>query len=126
MGFAEVHSTPLMESGETMAIDYLHAPLGDLARVIPGATKVFHDYRLDFCCNGHQTLAEATRRKKIDPQRVIDSLHVLTRETREETDWSTASAAELINHILTRYHARHPGAATGTDPAGAARGAGFT
>lgn len=90
-----------------MAIDYLHAPLGDLARVIPGATKVFHDYRLDFCCNGHQTLAEATRRKKIDPQRVIDSLHVLTRETREETDWSTASAAELIDHILTRYHARH-------------------
>jgi regulator of cell morphogenesis and NO signaling len=90
-----------------MSIDYLNSPLGDLARSIPGATKVFHDFRLDFCCNGHKTLAEAAKRKKINPQQVIDSLHVLTCDADDEQDWTAASPAELIDHILQRYHARH-------------------
>ncbi len=90
-----------------MSLDYLNAPLGDLARSIPGATRVFHEFRLDFCCNGHRTLAEAAKRKHIDPQQVIDSLHVLTGEAGDDRDWSQATAAELIDHILRRFHARH-------------------
>ncbi len=90
-----------------MSYDYLNTPLGDLARSIPGATKVFHDHRLDFCCNGHKTLAEAARKKNLDPQKVIDSLHVLVAEGDDRDDWSNASSAELIDHILVRFHARH-------------------
>lgn len=90
-----------------MSIDFLNSALGDLARSIPGATKVFHDYRLDFCCNGHRTLAEAAKQKNIDPQRVVDSLHVLTSEAADGRDWTQAPAAELIDHILRRFHARH-------------------
>ena len=33
--------------------------LGQLARSIPGATQVFHEYQLDFCCGGKKSLAEA-------------------------------------------------------------------
>ena len=81
-----------------MTIDYLNSSLGELARIIPGATRVFHDFRLDFCCGGHHSLAEAARRKHLDPQRVIDSLHVLTAEPSETRDWASAPAAELIDH----------------------------
>ncbi|UAW99362.1 iron-sulfur cluster repair protein YtfE [Halopseudomonas nanhaiensis] len=90
-----------------MPIDYLHSPLGDLARDIPGATRVFHDFRLDFCCNGHRTLAEAARLKHLDPQQVVDSLHVLCSDADADRDWTRATPAELIDHILRRFHARH-------------------
>lgn len=90
-----------------MNIDYLNSPLGDLARSIPGATKVFHDYRLDFCCNGHRTLAEASARKGLEPDAVINELQRLSAGPGDAQDWSNASAAELIDHILHRYHARH-------------------
>jgi regulator of cell morphogenesis and NO signaling len=90
-----------------MSHDYLNIPVGDLARTIPGATKVFHEHRLDFCCNGHQTLAEATGRKKIDPQPVIDRLALLGTHANADEDWSEAAPAELIDHLLERFHARH-------------------
>lgn len=90
-----------------MSYDYLNTPLGDLARSIPGATKVFHEHRLDFCCNGHRTLAEATERKQLDPQPVIDRLALLGTHADAYDDWSEATAAELIDHLLERFHARH-------------------
>lgn len=90
-----------------MSYDYLNTPLGDLARSIPGATKVFHEHRLDFCCNGHKTLAEATERKRLDPQTVIDRLELLGSPADAYDDWSEATADELIDHLLERFHARH-------------------
>ena len=43
--------------------------LGQLARSIPGATQVFHEFELDFCCGGKKSLAEAsaTRRPSSRP-----------------------------------------------------------
>ena len=37
----------------------LNHSLGTLARDIPGATRVFHHYRLDYCCGGNVLLSEA-------------------------------------------------------------------
>ena len=37
--------------------------LGQLARSIPGATQVFHEYQLDFCCGGKKSLAEAAAQR---------------------------------------------------------------
>ena len=42
-----------------MHIDYLKSSLGTLATQIPGATGVFHQHNLNFCCGGHHSLAEA-------------------------------------------------------------------
>lgn len=40
----------------------LDETLGQLACRIPGATQVFHQYRMDFCCGGKQTLRDAARK----------------------------------------------------------------
>lgn len=48
--------------------------LGLLARTIPGATKVFHEYHLDFCCGGKQTLQQAADKAGIDAARIIAQL----------------------------------------------------
>ena len=44
--------------------------LGQLARSIPGATQVFHEYELDFCCGGKKSLADAAAERALDARRI--------------------------------------------------------
>ena len=54
--------------------DLLDQTLGNLACSVPGATRVFRQYRLDFCCGGDLSLREAARRIEADPQHIADAL----------------------------------------------------
>lgn len=81
--------------------------LGALARSIPGATRVFHEYKFDFCCGGKQTLRQAAAQRGVDPEAVVEQLEALHAAPGTSRDWREASANELIDHILVRYHARH-------------------
>lgn len=50
-----------------MSLDLLEQSLGQLACDIPGATRTFHHYNLDFCCGGQKTLREAALGKGLNP-----------------------------------------------------------
>ncbi|WP_043766029.1 iron-sulfur cluster repair protein YtfE [Algiphilus aromaticivorans] len=78
--------------------------LGELARTIPGATAVFHNYRLDFCCGGDKMLREAAQMRGVDPDEVVARLEDLLAAPPSAEHWEQASEAELIDHILVRYH----------------------
>lgn len=90
-----------------MHIDYLKSSLGSLAIQIPGATGVFHQYNLNFCCGGHHSLAEAASEKGLDPQLIASELESLRQAPDSGKDWTQANEGELIEHILQRYHDRH-------------------
>jgi regulator of cell morphogenesis and NO signaling len=78
--------------------------LGELAVALPGATEVFRRFKLDFCCGGNQTLAEASAGRGIALETVESALTAL------DAAGSSAAPPEpvaLIDHILTRYHAVH-------------------
>lgn len=94
----------------TLGVDTLvDQSLGALARSIPGATQVFHEYQLDFCCGGKKTLRDAAAEAGMDPQGIAQRLVPLQGGfgEGEARDWRTASPAELIEHILERFHERH-------------------
>lgn len=82
--------------------------LGQLARRIPGATKIFHDYDLDFCCGGSHTLRDAAQAKGLDAAAIEARLQALQAEAPAAGhDWSEVPAGELIGYILARFHERH-------------------
>lgn len=85
----------------------LEQTVGRLARTIPGATGVFREYKLDFCCGGNVALGDALAEKGIDPQPVVAALETLANEPNAEQDWNSATDAQLIDHLLSRFHARH-------------------
>ena len=86
----------------------LDQSLGALARSIPGATQLFHEHKLDFCCGGKHSLREAAAGRGIDAKSIADRLEVMQADTiSEELDWRTRPAPELIAHILRRFHDRH-------------------
>src|SRR5690606_28567851 len=81
--------------------------LGNLACAIPGATRVFHDHRLDFCCGGQKSLRQAAEQRGLDPLQIAGELGALQVQQNSEPDWRNAPFGELIGHILARFHARH-------------------
>lgn len=81
--------------------------LGQLARSIPGATRVFHEHQLDFCCGGKHSLREAAASKGLDAQAIATQLQAQTGQAPEGVDWRLEPIGDLIDHLLTRYHERH-------------------
>ncbi|MCG6656854.1 iron-sulfur cluster repair protein YtfE [Halomonas campisalis] len=85
----------------------LEQSVGRIALSLPGATRVFHAHSIDFCCGGKLTLRDAAERAGLDANKLVDALQALPAGSPDERDWREASNAELIDHILTRYHDVH-------------------
>lgn len=77
--------------------------LGQVARAHPAAIQVFLRHRLDFCCGGDGTLADACRGAGLDPDAVIAEIAAAGEGAGSER-WDTRPLNDLIDHILTRYH----------------------
>jgi len=79
--------------------------LGDLVTQNPAAAKVFHRYGLDYCCGGKQSLNEACAAGGVDAKTVLREAEAAGAGERDEVRWDERPIAELIQHILVRYHA---------------------
>lgn len=90
-------------------MELIDQSLGQLARRIAGATRVFDDHHFDFCCGGNQSLRSAAQAAGVEVAPIVEALREL--EGRAAADgantWDGASPTELVDHILTRYHAVH-------------------
>ena len=78
--------------------------IGHIAVQIPGATAIFRRHKLDFCCGGQVSLAQAASEKGLDVAAVMRELAAIQR-TDEPVEHE--SPETLIDHILERYHTVH-------------------
>lgn len=88
-----------------MTTTLIERTLGELVTTNPSAAKVFRRHRLDFCCGGRQSLAEACAASHLDPEAVLREIGAASAEEREDIRWDQRSVEDLIRHILERYHA---------------------
>jgi regulator of cell morphogenesis and NO signaling len=79
-------------------------PLGQIAVHLPGATAVFRRLKLDFCCGGQISLAQAARDKGLDLRALLAELGALQ---HPQDSPALTDPAALIDHILSRYHEVH-------------------
>jgi regulator of cell morphogenesis and NO signaling len=85
------------------------ATLGRLVAEQPARAELFERLRLDYCCGGGQTLAEACQRRRLDPDTVSRMLEAVEAAPRdpwhaEHNDWRRATIAELCEHIVSAHH----------------------
>jgi regulator of cell morphogenesis and NO signaling len=78
--------------------------IGEIAAKLPGATAVFHKFKLDFCCGGDVLLADAVRERGLDIAAVEDLLAALDQNNAAA---APATTGALIDHIVGRYHKAH-------------------
>ena len=90
-------------------MELIDQSLGQLARRISGATRVFDAHHFDFCCGGNQSLRSAAAAAGVDPAPIVLELQSLQCRSAQdgERDWDQATPTELVDHILTRFHAVH-------------------
>jgi regulator of cell morphogenesis and NO signaling len=63
---------------EAFVLNAEHA-IGQIAVQLPGATAIFRRLKLDFCCGGQISLAQAASDKGLDVQVVMKELAALER-----------------------------------------------
>lgn len=92
------HNSPAIDQNSTLA---------SLATTYAGATRVLHRHRLDFCCHGDVSVADACRKNGLDTAQVLAELRAELSPVRQADDWSKRPLPELIAHLLDHYHAGH-------------------
>ena len=85
---------------------WLERPLGELVLERSGAAAVFERFGLDYCCRGHQTLAEAARERGVP---AADVLAALASEGPPDPSvtteaWPSADLDRLTRHIVDQHH----------------------
>lgn len=91
-----------------MPIDH-DASLAELVVARPQAAAVFERLRLDYCCGGATTLADACARRGLDAGTVAALLDGLPDGSSEDErlvahDVKRASIGELCDHIVVAHH----------------------
>lgn len=79
--------------------------LAEIAVSHPGAVRVFHRHRLDFCCGGRRSLAEACHDRAIDADRILADIEAEA-PPPDMIRWDEAPLPDLIAFIVERYHGR--------------------
>lgn len=78
-------------------------PLGDIVAQNPATAKILSAHGIDFCCGGQRTLTEACAADGVDEDKLLGELNAVPVDP-VETDWTTASPAELIENLVTVHH----------------------
>lgn len=79
--------------------------LAELAVTYPAAARVFHRHRLDFCCGGRRSLADACQERAIDPDRVLADI-AAEAAPANPVRWDEAPLPDLVAFIVDTYHQR--------------------
>jgi regulator of cell morphogenesis and NO signaling len=66
---------------------------------------VFSKYKIDFCCNGNRTIAQACDKKGIDSNQLLDELNqVLNSKDGESIDYKSWPIDLLAEYIEKKHH----------------------
>lgn len=79
----------------------------DIAIAAPLTTRVFEEFKIDFCCGGRVPLIEACENAGIDPAIVLSKLGTVVEHTGfdESLRMDRRSQSELIDFIVSTHHA---------------------
>ena len=78
----------------------------ELAAGLPGATRVFENFGIDYCCGGGRTLAAACREAGLPVEVLARSLEEAGRASQAGAgrDWRRETLTALIEHIVETHH----------------------
>jgi regulator of cell morphogenesis and NO signaling len=76
----------------------------EIALEAPLTTRVFEEFKIDFCCGGRVPFNEACRSAGVDPFAVLAKLETVINKGPEAGAAETKNPSELIAHIVDTHH----------------------
>ncbi|MCF8363789.1 MAG: DUF542 domain-containing protein [Prolixibacteraceae bacterium] len=65
----------------------LNTPVGELVRANFQTAKIFEKYRIDFCCGGKQSIAQASERINVNAQQVLSEVEQSLTRNDPDAAW---------------------------------------
>jgi len=81
-----------------------HSTLAELVTGNAAAARVLHRHRLDFCCGGGRSLAEACGARGLSPQAVLAEIAAEAGVASADGEGEELAPAEMTAFIVRRYH----------------------
>ncbi|WP_303984318.1 iron-sulfur cluster repair di-iron protein [Niallia circulans] len=80
---------------------------GDIIIKFPAASKLFKEYKIDFCCGGNRPIGEAIKSLHLEDKDLVKVLNIMYEQmqTTEEIDWMNMPLTDLVRYIIDHYHA---------------------
>jgi len=82
--------------------------VGEIVSIMPRASEIFKQYRIDFCCGGNKPLIDAIRENDLDEGEVLKKLNEAFKANEEikkgGKDFRKMSPGELIEYIESTHH----------------------
>lgn len=86
-------------------MQFTNKTVREIALEAPLTTRVFEEFRIDYCCGGRIDFAEACKNAGVDPVSVQQKLEAVIRSSEPATDSiESRSVTELVDHIVGTHH----------------------
>lgn len=79
----------------------------ELAVAMPGATRIFEEFGIDYCCGGSRSLTDACQAAQVSVEEVLSSLEQAqssAQANEQAIDWQTAPLTALASYIVDKHH----------------------
>lgn len=77
--------------------------VAELVIAMPSARGLLEHYRIDYCCNGQQTVSDACAARGITVDELLASIETAPQPAAERA-WAGASMGEMIRFIVDTHH----------------------
>lgn len=90
-----------------MDTNTMERTVGELVAELPGRSRVFEEYGIDYCCGGKKPLTKACAKKGVDADEVVRALAQADADAVEKdtADYGNMALDELVEHIVSTHHA---------------------
>jgi regulator of cell morphogenesis and NO signaling len=82
-----------------------NATVAEIVTAHAVTARIFQKHRIDFCCHGDVSVAEACRPRALDPEAVFAELDAALPQTDGDDDPRALSSFALVARIVDRHHA---------------------
>lgn len=86
-------------------IDLTTKTIRDIALEAPATTRVFEEYKIDYCCGGRRSIEDVCQTAGIDPGILKDKLMAAAAARKDDlNEPERLGPSALIDHILATHH----------------------
>src|SRR5688572_24577592 len=90
---------------DTIMHELTTSTVREIALAVPATTRVFEEFKIDYCCGGRRLLDDACRTAGVKTEVVLNSLtEVMTKGDSIDIVPEAMGPSALIDYILARHH----------------------
>lgn len=83
----------------------LNTPVGEVVKNNFKAATLFQANKIDYCCNGHQTISEASKKAGIEASSLVGQLEEILKDNDPDTEYiNNLELTDLADYIVKRHH----------------------